>query len=286
MAMRSTSSSLNPLRQPETISSTVVPGWPPHRRGQRLELGPGRRTRGHRLAVAVVVGVGLGGREPERPLGQRLLEGGSPWPPPARGWPRWPTASSPMATRRSVEWPTRKPALTPTRPSSRPSHSPNAAHASRARPGGRPAACPPPGPSCRSGSRRGRARSGPARTRSCRRSRWSPRAAATGWPSGPRTAGRRSGCGGRRSPGPPPGRRRRSPGWPARRPRPGPPPGRRGPPRRPSRAGAPGAVDHRVRPGSPGRACRRLPRRLGCRSHPVARHRAGPVRQTAPGAAR
>ena len=39
-----------------------------------------------------------------------------------------PTASSPMAARRSAEWPTRKPALTPMRPSKRPSQSPNEVH--------------------------------------------------------------------------------------------------------------------------------------------------------------
>ena len=36
-----------------------------------------------------------------------------------------PTAWSPMAARRRAEWPTKKPALTPMRPSRRASHSPN-----------------------------------------------------------------------------------------------------------------------------------------------------------------
>ncbi len=36
-----------------------------------------------------------------------------------------PTASSPITTRRMVEWPTRKPAFTPSLPSMRSSHSPN-----------------------------------------------------------------------------------------------------------------------------------------------------------------
>ncbi len=35
-----------------------------------------------------------------------------------------PAARSPITSRRSVEWPTRKPALTAMRPSKRPSHSP------------------------------------------------------------------------------------------------------------------------------------------------------------------
>ena len=39
-----------------------------------------------------------------------------------------PTAASPMARRRMVEWPARNPALTPIRPSSRSSHSPKLAH--------------------------------------------------------------------------------------------------------------------------------------------------------------
>lgn len=39
-----------------------------------------------------------------------------------------PTASSPMVARRTAEWPTMNPALTPMRPSRRASHSPNDRH--------------------------------------------------------------------------------------------------------------------------------------------------------------
>ena len=71
--MRSTSSSVKPFRAPETISSRVVPGWP-DRRGQGLELGAVGGPRGDGEAGAVVVGVGLGGREAERPLLERPLQ--------------------------------------------------------------------------------------------------------------------------------------------------------------------------------------------------------------------
>ncbi len=39
-----------------------------------------------------------------------------------------PTAASPISERRTAEWPTRKPALTPMAPSSRPSQSPKEVH--------------------------------------------------------------------------------------------------------------------------------------------------------------
>ena len=44
VAMRSISSSLNPLRHPGTISSSVVPGWSRDRRAQCLELGARRSS--------------------------------------------------------------------------------------------------------------------------------------------------------------------------------------------------------------------------------------------------
>ena len=123
--IRSTSSSLNPLRHPGTISSSVVPEWSRHRGSTGLELGAVACARRDRLAVTVVVGGGLRGGEPERALLERLVPAsGDHRVDAAPGSPTDPTASSPMTTRRRAEWPTRNPAFTPTRPSSRPSHSP------------------------------------------------------------------------------------------------------------------------------------------------------------------
>ena len=74
VARKSMSSALNPLRQPATMSSTVVPSCCAHRGSEALHLLAGRRPRRDGLAVAVVVGVHLRGREAERPLRQRRVQ--------------------------------------------------------------------------------------------------------------------------------------------------------------------------------------------------------------------
>ena len=79
VARKSTSSSVKPLRQPGTISSTVVPSWARTAVARRSISAAGRGARRHGLAVAVVVRVHLRGREAQCALRQggvqRLLHG-------------------------------------------------------------------------------------------------------------------------------------------------------------------------------------------------------------------
>ncbi len=112
---------------------------------------------------------------------------------------------------------------------------------------------PRPPPSSPGRTPRHRVRAGRWRTRSSPRAPWSPRAGPRGWPWCPTGAGRRSGCGCRRTRGTPPCRWRRSPaaglGDDSRRPRPA---RRRRPRRRPSTAAR--CRRRRAHRGSPGRA--------------------------------
>ena len=119
----SISSSVNPLRQPGTISSTVVPSW--------SRTAAARRSISARLAARDGTGCPSPSlcvctcdvekpRAPSRSaawsavsIAARSASVASP-----------PTARSPITRRRRVECPTRKPAFTAMRPSRRPSQSP------------------------------------------------------------------------------------------------------------------------------------------------------------------
>ena len=204
------SSSLNPLRQPATMSSTVVPSCCAHGGGQALHLLAGRRPRRDGLAVAVVVGVHLRGREAERPLRQRGVQRSLHGVDVVRrgGTADGALAHDEPAQRRVADEEARRSPRCGRRAgpaSRRRSSSPTAG-----RPAAPPAACPRPAPSSARCSRRAPAPWAPARSRSCRRAPWSRRAAATGWRWDPRRAGRRSACAGRRSPERPACRWRRS----------------------------------------------------------------------------
>ena len=72
--MRSTSSSVKPLRQPAMISSSCVPGMAVQRSGQPQELVARRGARRHRVAVAVVVRGRLRGREAHRARVERVVQ--------------------------------------------------------------------------------------------------------------------------------------------------------------------------------------------------------------------
>jgi hypothetical protein len=125
--MSSTSSSVNPLMHPGRMSSSVVPGWPATDRHSA--------SSSDRWAARDGTGwpspsLWVGACEVEKPRAPSAMHL------PARSTraDTWasvasaPTASSPMTARRRVEWPTRKPALTPTAPSNRASHSPKDRH--------------------------------------------------------------------------------------------------------------------------------------------------------------
>ena len=200
VARKSMSSSLNPLRQPATMSSTVVPScW---------------RTAAARRSISSRAAAREGTGWPSPSLWVWTCEVEKPSAPsssaacsaasmasmsPRVG--RAPDGALPHdepAQRRVAD---QEPgvhgdaAVEPARSTRRRSPSP------RARPpAARPGACPRPAPSSARCSRRAPAPSAPARSRSCRRARWSRRAAATGWRWGPRRAARRSACAGRRSP--------------------------------------------------------------------------------------
>ncbi len=198
---KSMSSSVKPLRQPATISSTVVPSCWRTAAARRSISSPAGGPRRDGLAVAVVVGVDLRGREAERPLRQRRVQRrlhGVEIPGVGRA-PDGPLAHDEPAQRRM---PDEEPgvhgdaAVQAARTTRRTSPSPRAD-----RPAARPAACPRPAPSSARCSRRAPAPSAPARSRSCRRAPWSRRAAGRGWRWGPRRAARRSGCAGRRNRG-------------------------------------------------------------------------------------
>ena len=209
VARKSTSSSVKPLRQPATMSSTVVPSW--------SRTAAARRSISARLAAREGTGC------PSPSLCVWTWEVEKPSAPSAkRGVQRrhhgvevrrrgvaahralahhQPAQSRVPDQEAGVD---RDPPVEPVQPlpEGRPvpgQPGPQRGERHPLRPGPSSARCsrPRPGPA------------EPARTRSCRRGPWSPRAAATGWRRGPRRAGRRSGCGGRRSPVRPacPGRR-------------------------------------------------------------------------------
>ena len=97
-------------------------------------------------------------------------------------------------------------AIEAARPTHRRTTSPTAG-----RPAARPAACPRPAPSSGDVVDVLGAPWAPARSRNCPRAPWSRRAAGTGWRWGPRRAARRSECADRRSRASPACRSRRSP---------------------------------------------------------------------------
>ena len=181
----------------------------PHGRGEAFHLGPAGGAGGDGAAVAVVVRVDLGGREAERPLGQGGVQGRLHGVEVRR---RGVAAHGALAHHQPAqgrvpdqEARVRPRPAPPTGPATlRTTSSPRAV-----RPAARRAASPRPAPSSGRCSRPRPERAERARSRSFRRGPWSHRAAGTGWRPGPRTAGRRSGCGGRRSPVRPacPGRR-------------------------------------------------------------------------------
>ncbi len=123
VARKSISSSVKPLRQPGTISSTVVPSC--------------SRTAAARRSISSRPAARDGTGCPSPSLCVCTWEVENPSAPSARAacnaasmasrsaaLAAPPTARSPMTSRRSVECPTRKPALTAMRPSRWPSHSP------------------------------------------------------------------------------------------------------------------------------------------------------------------
>ena len=120
---KSISSSVKPLRQPGTMSSTVVPSW--------------ARTAAASRSISGRPAARDGTGWPSPSLCVCTCEVEKPSAPSARAACRAasmasrssavatpPTARSPITSRRSVECPTRKPALTAMRPSRWPSHSP------------------------------------------------------------------------------------------------------------------------------------------------------------------
>ena len=123
VARKSMSSALNPLRQPATMSSTVVPScW---------------RTAAARRSISRREAARDGTGWPSPSLWVCTCEVENPSAPSASAVcsaasmasmscpvAASPTARSPMTSRRNVEWPTRKPAFTAMRPSSCPSQSP------------------------------------------------------------------------------------------------------------------------------------------------------------------
>ena len=123
-AKKSISSSVNPLRQPGTISSTVVPSC-------SLTAAASRS-----ISLRSAARDGTGWPSPSLCVCTWDVENPSAPSPKAacnaatmastsEAVASVPTARSPMTSRRSVEWPTRKPALTAIRPSRWASHSPN-----------------------------------------------------------------------------------------------------------------------------------------------------------------
>ena len=109
--MRSTSSSVKPLRQPAMISSSCVPGW--------LCTAPARRTSSSRVAAREGTGLPspslcVGACDVEKPIAPASSASCSS----CSIWSIWssvaasPTASAPITTRRSAECPVRKPAFT------------------------------------------------------------------------------------------------------------------------------------------------------------------------------
>ena len=234
------------------MSSTVVPSCWRTAAARRSISSRAAARGGHGLAVAVVVRVDLGGGEAERTLVergvQRRLHGDH-----VLGVGRAPDralAHDEAAQRRVADQEAgvhRDPAVEAAQPLAERAPVPGQAGPQR---GQGHALDPRHHPRDVVGVL-GR-RAAPARTRSCHRAPWSRRAGATGWRWGPRRAGRRSGCAGRRSPASPACRRRRSPVSAGRRRH------RRPDRRRPARPSSTHVGAHRRRP-----RCRRPPSRPG-----------------------
>ena len=112
-ASRSRSSSVKPLMQPARIASSVVPGVSRTAAARATSSSARRRPRRHRFAVGVVVGGRRRRGEPHRAGPARLATRARPSrrsaSAVAASW-----QASPITTRRTAEWPTRNPALTPT----------------------------------------------------------------------------------------------------------------------------------------------------------------------------
>ena len=123
VAIKSTSSSLNPLRHPGTMSSSVVPGCADRTAQSASSSDRDAAREGTGMPSP---SLWVGACDVENPSAPSSRERAST---DSMAW-TWsaeatvPTASSPITERRTAEWPTRKPAFTPTEPSSRPSHSP------------------------------------------------------------------------------------------------------------------------------------------------------------------
>ncbi len=122
--MKSMSSSVKPLRQPATMSSSVVPSW--------SRTAAASRSISSRLAAREGTGwlspslcvCTCEVEKPRAPSSSAACNAAT-MAAMSSGLAAPPTARSPMTRRRSVEWPTRNPAFTAMRPSKRPSHSPN-----------------------------------------------------------------------------------------------------------------------------------------------------------------
>ena len=154
-AMRS--SEISPMAGDELEAGAGVVA---HRAGEGEELVGLRGARRHRRAVAVGVRLAERRREPERAGCAATRAAVATIAAICSGVGGVVVASSPMTTRRMVEWPTWKPAFTARRPSMRSSHSPNDCQSHAGPASSESGACPRPAPSSASRSRRASGASG------------------------------------------------------------------------------------------------------------------------------
>ena len=116
--------SFSPQSPVPGMNSSIVPGRSRIARASAISSSRLACARGHRVAVAVVVrrrrARTRSRARPRAPTGAAARPSRAS----SSGVASWPTARSPITTRRSAEWPTRKPAFTASLPSSRPRYSP------------------------------------------------------------------------------------------------------------------------------------------------------------------
>ena len=180
------------------MNSSVVPGWPRSAPARATNSSKVADRDGTGRAVAVEMALAQRGRESESAAGQRLLDQAHHGRRAARAWPAPGWRASPMTTRRTVECPTRNPALTASPTSMRVRYSAKdvQSHA-------------PPLSERGDGDALDHGHhlldvvgvigpeGGDGEPAVPPRGRWSPREAPTDWPWCPTAAGRRSGCAGR-----------------------------------------------------------------------------------------
>ena len=113
-----------PISPIAAMNSSVVPGGRAPRAASASSSSCDDGARRHGVAVAVGVRLAERRRHAQRAGTHRRRGRARTIASICSGVAAPPTASSPITTRRIVEWPTRNPALTPSWPSSRSSHSP------------------------------------------------------------------------------------------------------------------------------------------------------------------